>query len=232
MIGVYKITNMVNNKAYIGISVDILHRWRTHCNTYRLSREFDKSLYKAMRKYGITKFSFEIIELCEEEQLHDREVYWINKFNTYYDGYNETFGGDIGGFSNNGENHANHKLTEEDIIDIRSRYNNHERKKCVYELYKDKINYTGFHKIWLGKTWKHIMPEVFSESNIAYHTHDTGNTGTANGRAILTAEDVKTIRHRRDNGDDMKTVYNDYESKISYKYMYNIWTNITWKNIV
>ena len=101
-----------------------------------------------------------------------------------------------------------------------------------YELYKDKINYTGFHKIWLGKTWKHIMPEVFSESNIAYHTHDTGNTGIANGRAILTAEDVRIIRHRRDNGDDMKTVYNDYESKISYKYMYNIWTNITWKNIV
>lgn len=46
-----------------------------------------------------------------------------------------------------GETHSNAKLTEKDVIDIRTRYNNHERCKEVYLLFKDKIEFNGFHKI-------------------------------------------------------------------------------------
>ena len=58
-----------------------------------------------------------------------------------------TTGGEMGNYDQSGENHPNHKLILEDVKDIRTRYNNHERKEEVYELYKDKINKTGFHKV-------------------------------------------------------------------------------------
>lgn len=53
MIGVYKITNNVNNKSYIGISVDIERRWEDHKLPYNWLRESNKVLYQAFVKYGI-----------------------------------------------------------------------------------------------------------------------------------------------------------------------------------
>ena len=97
---------------------------------------------------------------------------------------------------------------------------------------KDKINKTGFHKIWYGYTWKNVMPEVFNKRNINYHTNNTSNNGEKNGRALLTEEEVKLIRLRRDNGELINTVYLDYSSKITKKYMYNVWNNYTWKYII
>lgn len=106
-----------------------------------------------------------------------------------------------GGEDNIGDSHPNHKLTEKDIIDIRIRYNNLQRKKEVYEIYKDRIGETGFGKIWKGETWKHIMPEVYTPENKEFHLHNTGNKGSSNGRSRLTEEDVYNIRLRRKNGE-------------------------------
>lgn len=46
-----------------------------------------------MAKYGIENFRFEIVELCDEKDLDDREIYWIDYYNSYLQGYNETLGG-------------------------------------------------------------------------------------------------------------------------------------------
>ena len=63
MTGIYKITNLINNKIYIGQSVDIKKRWATHKRqAFIKGKEYDKYLYRAIRKYGIDNFSFEIIE--------------------------------------------------------------------------------------------------------------------------------------------------------------------------
>jgi hypothetical protein len=51
-------------------------------------------LSRAIRKYGIDNFSFNIIEECKQNQLNERERYWIAYYNTFYDGYNQTLGGD------------------------------------------------------------------------------------------------------------------------------------------
>lgn len=53
MIGVYKITNNINSKSYIGISVDIERRWEEHKLPYNWLRESNKVLYQAFVKYGI-----------------------------------------------------------------------------------------------------------------------------------------------------------------------------------
>jgi hypothetical protein len=80
-----------------------------------------------------------------------------------------------GGQFNAEESHPSHKLTKQDVINIRTRYNNQERKNEVYEDYKNLIGESGFHKIWNGDTWKNIMPEVYTTENKNFHKHNTSN---------------------------------------------------------
>ena len=88
MIGIYKITNTINNKCYIWQSVDIKRRWREHKS--RDLYESDRPLYKAMRKYGLENFVFEVIEECLFSELDIREQYWVNYYDSFNNGYNLT----------------------------------------------------------------------------------------------------------------------------------------------
>ena len=228
MIGIYKITNKINNHSYIGLSTKVEERWKYHQSPYNQQRESYKSLYKAFKKYGIENFTFEILEECSIQELGEKEKYYIAKYDTYKNGYNMTTGGE----DNVGSAHPNHKLTDEDIINIRIRYNNLERRKEVYELYKDRIGESGFGKIWKGESWKHIMPEVYTAENKEFHLHNTGNKGSSNGRSRLTEEDVLTIRTRKKNGEQLKDVYEDYKDKLTKGSFKNVWSYQNWKNIV
>lgn len=228
MIGIYKITNTLNNHSYIGLSTKLEDRWKYHNDQYNWKREKSKVLYQAFQKYGIENFTFEILEECSVEELSEKEKYYVNKFDTYANGYNMTTGGE----TNQGDSHPGHKLTQADVEDIRHRYNNLERRKDVYQLYKDRIGESGFGKIWKGESWKHIMPEVYTKENKLFHSHNTGNHGSANGRARLTEEDVYNIRLRRKNGEQLKVVYEDYKDKITKGSFENIWCYQNWLNIV
>ena len=57
------------------------------------SRIYNFKIYQAMRKYGFDNFEFTTIEECMNEELEDREKYYIKLFNTTIDGYNEALGG-------------------------------------------------------------------------------------------------------------------------------------------
>lgn len=98
MIGIYKITNKINGKVYIGQSVCIEHRWNQHKSDARLYKSY-APLYCALRKYSIENFSFDVLEECQQEKLNEKEIYWIK----YYDstnkekGYNIKSGGNSGG---------------------------------------------------------------------------------------------------------------------------------------
>lgn len=228
MIGIYKITNKINGHAYIGLSTNIEDRFAYHKNSYNHKRESNKLLYIAFNKYGIKNFTFEILEECKVEELSEKEQYYITLYDTQKNGYNMTAGGE----HNSGESHPRHKLTEEDVIDIRIRYNNLERKKEVFKDYQDRIGETGFSKIWKGETWKNIMPEVYTKENRQFHALHTANEGSANGRARLTEQDVYNIRLRRKNGEPLKEVYKDYKDRITKGSFSNVWTYQNWKNIV
>ena len=78
IVGVYKITNKLNNKIYIGSSVNCKGRWSVH-----KCKASDQYISRAMKKYGVENFIFEIIETCEIEQLREREQYWLDHFKSY-----------------------------------------------------------------------------------------------------------------------------------------------------
>ena len=95
---IYKITNSVNDKVYIGQTIDTLsNRFSKHKYEAINYPNNKSSLHAAMRKYGVDKFSIVEIEQCDNENLNEREKYWIEYFNSYNDksrGYNNTIGGD------------------------------------------------------------------------------------------------------------------------------------------
>ena len=91
---IYKITNNINNKVYIGQTVKSLQkRFTQHKNNSNKEYFSQIVLYKAFNKYGIENFTFEGIEEVPNEQLDEREKYWIEYYNSYLEGYNSTLGG-------------------------------------------------------------------------------------------------------------------------------------------
>lgn len=90
--GIYKIENLINGKIYIGQSIEIEQRFQKH-----LTANDDFIIHKAIRKYGKKNFTFQILEECEISQLDNREIFWINYFNSLApNGYNMIQGGSNG----------------------------------------------------------------------------------------------------------------------------------------
>jgi group I intron endonuclease len=83
----------------VGQSRDIKSRWRDHrYNAFNpKDHNYNTHLYRSFRKYGLEKFSFEVLEECTVEELNQKEIYWIEKYNSFFNGYNLTFGGDGAG---------------------------------------------------------------------------------------------------------------------------------------
>ena len=78
MTGIYKYTNIINGHSYIGQSKDIFNRKKEHLyrafHQYLGNQEWDKTFYRALRKYGQDNFSFEVLEECPIEKLNEREI--------------------------------------------------------------------------------------------------------------------------------------------------------------
>lgn len=94
MYQIYKITNKINNKSYIGSTNNIKRRWRQHkeASIYESNHAYNYPLMKAFRKDGIDNFTFEIIESCNNyQEMIEHEYNWIIKLNCIYpNGYNQT----------------------------------------------------------------------------------------------------------------------------------------------
>ena len=98
--GIYIITCVVSNNSYVGQARDIRKRLREHLsalnyyNTNNINsyRENDH-LIKAWKKYGQDNFMFDILELCDIDNLNDREIYWVSYYDSFDNGYNMTPGG-------------------------------------------------------------------------------------------------------------------------------------------
>lgn len=92
---IYVITNDINNKQYVGKTHDSVEkRFKEHISDSKRNRCEKRPLYKAMNKYGIEHFYIKELEYCSASEASEREMYWIEKLDTYHSGYNATLGGD------------------------------------------------------------------------------------------------------------------------------------------
>jgi group I intron endonuclease len=93
---IYCIQNKINDKKYIGknSSNNPNKRWNAHKRKLNKGIRENLHLQNTWNKYGEDIFAFFIIEEYEKKQAITREIYWINFFDTYKNGYNLTKGGD------------------------------------------------------------------------------------------------------------------------------------------
>lgn len=94
---IYKVTNIINNQIYIGQTRQpIYRRWCDHCYAAETAghKDYTCPLHNAIRKYGRDNFTVEEIEECPNEILNEREIYWIQYYDSYNNGYNASLGGD------------------------------------------------------------------------------------------------------------------------------------------
>lgn len=207
MIGIYCWTNKINNKKYVGQSVDIERRRQQHIYG---AGKYTTKISLAMHKYGLNNFTFEILELCEIEKLNEREQYWIDFYDSITNGYNITYV-DENGCVTRGECNPRTKLTNEEVLEMRNRVHvSKEYPKEVYEDYKDKISYDRFWSAIHGATWKNVDMSMIKPIEI-------DNNGSHNPRALLNEDEVLKIRTRvHINKEESLEVYKDYKELVSY----------------
>lgn len=143
---IYKITNLVNQKAYVGATKRSPEQ-RLAEHFQNAKRIQDRPLYEAINEFGKENFVLAILEECEEHLLEERERYWIEKLRTFKYGYNATVGGGgkryadydlILSLWNKGKNVKEiHEVTAYDVKTIRTALDSHgvlpyERKKRGY----------------------------------------------------------------------------------------------------
>lgn len=210
MIGIYKITCNINNKVYIGQSVQIEQRFKNHIINYNNKnlKDYNTKFYRALRKYGIENFNFEIIEkLGSTDLLDEREIYWISFYDSFKNGYNSTSGG--GNVTDNCELHPNAKSSNEKILKLKEELLN--TKISQYDLsIKYKMTQSEISNINRGKRWaalgKYEYPIRKEEARLS---------GENNPKAVLTDSIILEIRKRYVN-ETGKEIYKDYNTLCSY----------------
>ena len=222
---IYCFTNKINNKKYIGQTINPNQRYNAHKSNYQNSnnQEYNSLLHKAFRKYGFENFDYEILskDIDDIELLNQLEIFYIKKFNTkVQNGYNVESGGKNAPKPKTLEHKKKEiwsqaKLTEEEVIELRKAYKAKKSPTEIYnKKYKDRLHYNSFLNIWSGRRYGLIMPEVFEKGR---HTK-------------LTADIVKKIRK------DKETLNLSYQ-KLADKYgiskstVADIINYRTWKDV-
>ena len=130
---IYKITNQLNGKIYVGKTLSTIEsRWREHLHEATKIRHEQRPLYAAIKKYGKENFSIEPLEECSYENINERERYWIELLGSFKNGYNATLGGDGAQYADYDLIYALYKenKTYEEIAQLTS----HDRKTITRAL--------------------------------------------------------------------------------------------------
>lgn len=156
---VYKLTNQVNGKEYVGVTKKSwCRRWGNHL--YRAKHGGPEAIYGAIRKYGKDNFQVVILAECEtENELGRLEKKYISELKTMIpNGYNMTEGGDAvwGGNKAHGEKQYFAKLNENMIKIIRDPMNAHMAVPTLLEKFGLPVSDVACNNARVGNTWKHF----------------------------------------------------------------------------
>ena len=127
--GIYYIKNLVNSKIYIGQTYNLTKRLSIHKCKLKEGKHENSYLQRSVKKYGITNFEFKILEYVEINKLDEREIYWIN----YYESTSRSKGYNIeGGGRKNKEISDEMRLMK--LGDKNPMYGKHHSKKVINKM--------------------------------------------------------------------------------------------------
>ena len=91
--GIYKVTNIKTQEVYIGKSTTVGSRWQNHIKSAcGLEGVAESQFQRALKKYGVQNFTWELLEEVDKSKLTEREKYWISFYGTTKVGYNQKVG--------------------------------------------------------------------------------------------------------------------------------------------
>lgn len=207
----YRITNLINGKKYIGITNNYKKRWSNH----KCCSDPEMVIARAIKKYGVENFQFEVLEEgLTLQEASDKEILTIKKENSLVpNGYNVAKGGYYScGVSHYGADNSNAHLTEEEVKYIKSHRN--EPEYILYEQFADKISYDAFKNVYLNKTYLNIQPTV----DIYPYNLEFSNQFTSRNK--LTYDEVVELRKAYAEGIYWRDMYEKYKSIITNEWSF------------
>lgn len=179
------VTNLVNGKKYIGQTIRTVEdRWKQHIRNARLSNQNAHYFQYAIRKYGPENFKVEVLEECPKEELDEKEMYYIKKYNTYEDGYNLSLGGEGGGCKYNYDQIKQYYKEEGSALAVSKKYNI-SRDTIAKALRATKVSSYGVKYtplLMLDKTDFHIVKKFSNFYEASHFLQDEGySKGKLNG---------------------------------------------------
>ena len=218
---VYKITNRINGKSYIGIT----NNWKKRLENHKCGKK--QVVDQAIRKYGKENFDYDVIfENLSKEEAKEQEKHLIEKYNTKTpNGYNISSGGDyLSGIeleltALHGTSNGRAIFTEEEVRYIKNHRNIPIALLYIecQELFGKKINYETFGKIYHNRTYQDIVPEV--------EVYDNNKSfGTMIHASSLSFEEIVILRKQYAQIVYWKEAYEPYKDRMrwdSFWQLYN-----------
>lgn len=177
---VYVISNIINQKLYVGQSTkSIEERFKRHCSEAKWNNRKNMPIVNAIHKYGENNFKIKILEQSEnftKKQLDDLEIYWANKLNTFVPfGYNLKAGNGPGSMS--------------EII--KQKISNSNKGKKVSQQTKERLRISH-----LGYIVKQSTKEKLSQKNLGKiltreHKTKIANSNTGKVKSIETKDKMR-----------------------------------------
>lgn len=186
--GIYLIKNKINNKIYVGQSIDVKKRIGAHLSYLRGNKHNNPYLQKAFNKYGEDNFEFVVLEFCKIDELDEKEIHYIEKYNSldYNVGYNLEGGGNLGKVISEvtrlkkcGPNNPmygkrasletkskmvqssrgkNSKLTEIEVVKIKKMLIAGLEQKQIADIFN--VNLSTINKIATFKNWQYVREDL------------------------------------------------------------------------
>jgi len=204
MIGIYKITNLKNNKNYIGQTKDVKKRFAKHKSNLKNGCHHNEYLQRAWKKYGVEGFKFEFLCECKTCELDDKEVYYIEEYKSMVGqkGYNMLTGGQL---------YRTHSQ------EVKAKISKAHKGKVLTTETKTKMSVSA-----LGK--KYTKESI--QKSVDTKKKNRVLAGEKNGNAIITNEIAEKIIIDLYNNIDKKVILKKYD--ITYNILAGLVLNRTY----
>ena len=199
----YRITNLINNKKYIGITNNYKRRWSNHC----CGNSKNMVISRAIKKYGKENFLFEIIQKnLSLEEANQKEIEYIKLENTLApNGYNVSKGGGV--IPTELSKHIGSSNGKALLTDDQAQYildNRNLPEYVLYEEFSEIISYDAFKNIYLGKTYTNLITNT---PIYPFNLEFSCQFATTNK---LEYDEVVDLREKYSKGTYWREAYKDY----------------------